>query len=61
MYVYKLLNRTEHNYNTTHIEALAMAFALHKFKHYLLGYKFVFYVDLCHWSIWLINHKFQGK
>jgi hypothetical protein len=25
--------------------ALAMVFALHKFRHYLLGNKFVFYVD----------------
>jgi hypothetical protein len=27
------------------MEALPMVFALHKFKHYLLGNKFVFYVD----------------
>ncbi len=26
-------------------EALVMVFALHKFRHYLLGNKFVFYVD----------------
>jgi hypothetical protein len=26
-------------------KALALIFALHKFKHYLLGNKFVFYVD----------------
>ncbi len=45
MYAFRLLNKAKYNYNTTHIEALAMVFALHKFRHYLLGNKFVFYVD----------------
>jgi hypothetical protein len=40
-----LLNKTKHNYNITEKEALAMVFSLHKFKHYLLGNKFIFYVD----------------
>jgi hypothetical protein len=31
--------------NYTIVEVLAMIYALHKFKHYLLGNKFVFYVD----------------
>jgi len=35
----------EKNYNTIKKEALTMVFSLHKFKHYLLGNKFVFYVD----------------
>jgi hypothetical protein len=35
----------EQNYNKIKREALAMVFSLHKFKHYLLGDKFVFYVD----------------
>jgi hypothetical protein len=39
------LNSVERNYSITKREALAMVFALHKFKHYLLGSKFVFYVD----------------
>ncbi len=39
------MNRVERNYNTTKCEALVMVFTLHKFKHYLLGNKFVFYVD----------------
>jgi hypothetical protein len=33
------------NYNSKKIEALIMVFALHKFRHYLLSNKFVFYVD----------------
>jgi len=39
------MNNVETNYNTIKREASAMVFALHKFKHYLLGNKFVFYVD----------------
>jgi hypothetical protein len=45
MYASRLLNRTKHNYSTTERKALVMVFALHKFRHYLLGNKFVFYVD----------------
>jgi hypothetical protein len=45
VYAFKLLNRAKQNYNTTRREALAIVFSLHKFKHYLLGNKFVFYVD----------------
>ncbi len=33
------------NSNSKKLEALIMMFALHKFRHYLLGNKFVFYVD----------------
>jgi hypothetical protein len=40
-----MLNYVERNYNTIECEALAMVFTLHKFKHYLLGNKFLFYVD----------------
>ncbi len=32
-------------YTTIEREALAMVYALHKFKHYLLGNQFRFYVD----------------
>jgi hypothetical protein len=39
------LSSVERNYNTIECETLAMVFALHKFKHYLLGNRFVFYVD----------------
>ncbi len=41
----KLLNKREQNYNTIERKALVMVFSLHKFRHYLLGNKFVFYVD----------------
>jgi hypothetical protein len=45
MYASRLLNKTEQNYCTTERKALIMVFVLHKFRHYLLGNKFVFYVD----------------
>ncbi len=44
-YASKLLNNVEKNYTTTEKEALAMVYALHKFRQYLLENKFVFYVD----------------
>ncbi len=46
VYASRLLNRTYHNYSTIKREALAMVFALHKFKHYLLGNKFICYVHM---------------
>jgi hypothetical protein len=45
MYVCKLLNRVQQNYNKTKREVLTMIFTLHKFKHYLLSNKLFFYVD----------------
>jgi len=45
VYASKLLNNVEQNYSTTEREALAMVFALYKFRHYLLGNKYVFYVN----------------
>ncbi len=45
VYASRLLNRAEHNYSTTEREALITIFSFHKFRHYLLGNKFVFYVD----------------
>jgi hypothetical protein len=44
VYASKLLNKVKHNYATTKREALVMVYALHKFRHFLLGNKFVFYV-----------------
>jgi len=44
-YVSRLLNNVEQNYTTTKWEALAMIYMLHKFHHYPMGNKFVFYVD----------------
>jgi hypothetical protein len=45
MYASKLLNSSKKSYTTTKREALDMVYALHKFKHYLLGNWFVFFVD----------------
>jgi hypothetical protein len=44
-YAFKLLNKAKKNYITIKREALAMVYALHKFRHTLLGNKFVFYID----------------
>jgi hypothetical protein len=45
VYASKLLNIGELNYNTIEREVLTVVFSLHKFRHYLLSNKFVFYVD----------------
>jgi hypothetical protein len=45
MHSSKLFNFVDKNYIITHIEALVMTYALHKFRHYLLGNMFTFYVD----------------
>ncbi len=37
VYASRLLNKTKQNYNTIDRKVLVMVFALHKFKHYLLG------------------------
>jgi hypothetical protein len=39
------LSDSEHNYNTTEREFLAMVYALQKFRHYLLGKHFKMYID----------------
>ncbi len=53
-YASKLLNKTKYNYTNIEKEALAMVYVLHKFRHFLLGKKFVFYVD--HMAlIYLVN------
>jgi hypothetical protein len=41
-YASRFLNNAKKNYTTTKREALPMVYALHKFRHYLLGNKFVF-------------------
>ncbi len=40
VYASKLLNKAEHNYTTTERKPLTMVYALHKFKHFLLGNNF---------------------
>ena len=53
-YASRLLNPAERNYSTTEREALAMIYAVKKFRHYLLGNKFRFIVD--HHSLsYLVN------
>jgi hypothetical protein len=57
MYASRLLNSVEQNYITTEMEALVMVYALHKFRHYLLGNRFVFYVD--HMALMYLVNKPQ--
>jgi hypothetical protein len=58
MYASKLLNSVEKNYTTIERETLTMVYALHKFKRYLLGNRFVFYVD--HMAlVYLVNKPFS--
>jgi hypothetical protein len=45
MYSSKLLNFAGRNYITIEREALVMVYVLHKFRHYLLGNRFTFYVN----------------
>jgi hypothetical protein len=56
-YVLRLLNNVKKNYTTTKREALTMVYAVHKFKHYLLGDKFIFYVD--HMALLYLVKKLQ--
>jgi hypothetical protein len=44
-YASQLLNNIEQNYMMTEKETLTMVYAFHKFRHYLLSNKFIFYVD----------------
>jgi hypothetical protein len=54
MYASRLWNSIERNYTITEKETLAMVYALHKSKYYLLDNRFVFYVD--HMAlVYLIN------
>ncbi len=60
VYASKLLNKIEQIYNITQRQALTMVFSLHKFKHYLLGNKFVFYVN--HMAlVYLVNKTTSFK
>ena len=44
-YTSRLLSKAEKNYTTTEKEALAMVYAVNKFRHYLLDNRFILYVD----------------
>ena len=44
-YASRQMNPAERNYTTTEREALAVIYACKKFRHYLLGYKVIFYTD----------------
>ena len=44
-FVSRKLSQVECNYTTTERECLAMIYALHKFRHYLLGSHFNFFTD----------------
>jgi hypothetical protein len=53
-YANQMMNGTKKNYSTTKKEALAMIYAIKKFRHYLLENNFTFFVD--HQAlIYLIN------
>jgi hypothetical protein len=53
------LSYSEHNYNTTEREGLAMVYALQKYKHYLLGKHFKMFTD--HSSLrYLVNKPVLG-
>lgn len=41
----RMLSMAERNYTTTEREALTMVYSLQKFRHYLLGGKFKFFMD----------------
>jgi hypothetical protein len=54
MYSSRLLNFVERNYTTIERMALAMVYALRKFRHYMLTNRFTFYVE--HMAlVYLIN------
>jgi hypothetical protein len=53
----RLLNNVEWNSTAIELEALVMVYILHKFWHYFVGNKFVFYVD--HMALVYLIHKPQ--
>lgn len=74
-YSSRLFNEAERKYSTTMQEALAMIYAVKKFRHYLLGNKFRFMVDhhnssylnnqplvirrVVRWNIILLEYDFE--
>jgi hypothetical protein len=57
MYSSRLFNSIEGNYTTTKREALTIVYALHKFRHYMLGNKFTFFMD--HMALRYLMNKQQ--
>jgi hypothetical protein len=45
VYMFQLLNSVEKNYTTSERKVLVMVYVLHKYHHYVLDNKFIFYVD----------------
>ena len=56
-YASRLLSKAEKNYTTIEKEALAMVYAVNKFHHYLLGNRFIFYVN--HLALQYLVNKSQ--
>jgi len=50
----RLMNSAEKNYTTTKKEVLTMIYVVKKFKHYLLGNNFIFFVDH-HALLYMVN------
>jgi hypothetical protein len=44
-YANRLMNNAENNYTTIEKEGLAMTYVVKKFRHYLLGNNFIFFMD----------------
>jgi hypothetical protein len=60
VYASKLLNKVKQNYATIEREALALVYVLHKFRHFLLGKKIIFYVD--HMAlVYLVNKPYVSR
>ncbi len=57
VYASRLFNKAKQNYTTIKGKALTMVYALHKFRQFLLGNKFVFYVD--HMALMYLVNKPQ--
>jgi hypothetical protein len=56
VYASRLFNKVKHNYTIIERRALAIVYALHIFKHFLLGIFFNFYVD--HMAlVYLVNKQ----
>lgn len=54
------LSKYKNNYSMTKQEGLAMVYALHKFRHYLLGRHFKMYTD--HSTLkYLVNKPVLGR